>query len=59
MMEMQLIVATIAQRWQMRLTPGHAKPDLLPLVTLLPKGGVTVVPVVRPAAASVDGAAVG
>ncbi|MDZ4764193.1 MAG: cytochrome P450 [Chloroflexota bacterium] len=36
MMEMQLIVATIMAQMRLPLTPGHAKPELLPLITLLP-----------------------
>ncbi|MER3446659.1 MAG: cytochrome P450 [Candidatus Dadabacteria bacterium] len=38
-MEGVLIIATIAQKWQMRLVPGHPV-ELQPLVTLRPKYGM-------------------
>ena len=39
MMEMQLLLATIAQRFRLRLAPGH-KVEKNPLVTLRPKYGM-------------------
>ncbi|MCH8318378.1 MAG: cytochrome P450 [Bacteroidetes bacterium] len=39
LMEMQLLVATIAQRFRLRLAPGH-KVEKNPLVTLRPKYGM-------------------
>ncbi len=39
LMEGVLLLATIAQRWQMRLVPGHPV-ELHPLVTLRPKQGM-------------------
>lgn len=47
MMEMQLILATVAQRLRFTLTAGQTQPELLPLITLLPKGGVHVRPTTR------------
>ena len=38
-MEGILLLATIAQQWQMRLVPGHAV-DLQPLITLRPRYGM-------------------
>lgn len=38
-MEGVLVLATLAQKWRMRLAPGHAV-ELLPLVTLRPKHGM-------------------
>jgi hypothetical protein len=47
MMEITLVVATLAQRFQLELAPGQA--NLLPelKVSLRPKGGVWVMPVAR------------
>lgn len=47
MMEMQLILATILRAMRLPLAPGQTQPELLPRVTLLPKGGVHVVPTLR------------
>lgn len=41
MMEMRLILATVFQHWNLTLV-SQQEPELLPLVTLLPKGGVPV-----------------
>ncbi len=42
MMEMRLILATIAARWRLRLQPGaHVKPEAL--ITLAPRGGLPMV----------------
>jgi Cytochrome P450 len=38
-MEGILLVATLAQKWKMRLEPGHPV-DILPLITLRPKNGM-------------------
>jgi len=38
-MEGILLLATIAQQWQMRLEPGHVV-DIQPLITLRPKYGM-------------------
>ncbi len=38
-MEAILVVATLAQRWKMRLVPGHPV-DVHPLITLRPKNGM-------------------
>jgi len=40
-MEARLLLATIAQKYQLRLNPGH-KIELEPLITLRPKGGLTM-----------------
>ena len=40
-MEGQLVMATVAQHFRMRLVPGH-RTDLQPLVTLRPQNGVMV-----------------
>jgi len=40
-MEAVLVLATLAQRWRLRLPPGH-RLELLPEVTLRPKGGLPV-----------------
>ena len=39
MMEAKLIMATVGQRWRMRHDPRH-KADILPLISLRPKGGM-------------------
>ena len=39
MMEAQLLLATMAQKWQLRLAPGQTV-EMLPLITLNPKGGL-------------------
>ena len=41
MTEAQLMVATVAQRYRLRLVPGHPM-ELHPLVTLRPRYGVKV-----------------
>ena len=41
-MEGILVIATLAQRWQMRLVPGHPV-ALLPLVNLRPKYGMSMI----------------
>jgi len=41
-MEGMLLLATLAQRWRMRLTPGH-QVRLQPLVTLRAKGGIPMI----------------
>jgi cytochrome P450 len=41
-MEGTLLIATLAQKWQMRLVPGHPV-DVQPLVTLRPKYGMKMV----------------
>jgi cytochrome P450 len=38
-MEGVLLLATLAQRWRLRLVPGH-KVEFNPLVTLRPKHGM-------------------
>jgi cytochrome P450 len=38
-MESKLLLATIAQRWQLRVPPSHAV-ELQPMVTLRPRGGM-------------------
>jgi cytochrome P450 len=38
-MEMVLVVATLAQRWQLKLLPGYPL-HLLPLIALRPKYGM-------------------
>jgi cytochrome P450 len=47
MMEMQLMIATILQRYEMALAPGQGEPEMLPLITLLPKDGIKMTPKVR------------
>jgi cytochrome P450 len=42
-MEGVLLLAAIAQRWRFRLLDARA-PDMLPALTLKPKGGIRVVP---------------
>ncbi|NJN55316.1 MAG: hypothetical protein HC804_11485 [Anaerolineae bacterium] len=42
MMEAQLILATIAQRYHLRLAPGTAV-ELEPQITLSPRGGLPMV----------------
>jgi cytochrome P450 len=42
MMETQLMVATILQRYRLTLAPGQGKPALEPLLVLQPKGGIRV-----------------
>ena len=37
-----LVLATIAQRWRLRSLPGHV-PELEPLITLQPKGGLPMI----------------
>jgi cytochrome P450 len=39
MMEARLMIATIAQRWKLRLSPGQ-RVELDPLITLRPRGGL-------------------
>jgi cytochrome P450 len=46
-MELVLIVATISQRWQLRLVPNHPVVPQ-PLITLRAKHGMAMVPVRRP-----------
>jgi len=41
--ELQLVVATISQRFTLRLPPGAAPVEAEPLITLHPKGGVHLV----------------
>ncbi len=53
-MEGVLVLATIAQRWQMRLAPGHLV-EMLPMVTLRPKHGMKMVLQRRQIAESNDG----
>ncbi|MBB6142831.1 cytochrome P450 [Silvibacterium bohemicum] len=45
-MEANLILATLAQRWRLRLVPGQ-KLEVQPKITLRPKYGVRVVPEAR------------
>jgi len=45
-MELVLLVATIAQRWRLRLAQEHP-PVPQPLVTLRPKHGITMTPILR------------
>jgi len=40
MMEMQLILAAIAQRYRLRLAAGQGQPLVEPLIVLQPKGGI-------------------
>jgi cytochrome P450 len=40
-MEAKLLLATIAQRWRLRVPPSHAV-ELQPMVTLRPRGGMPV-----------------
>ncbi|MBN8621041.1 MAG: cytochrome P450, partial [Anaerolineae bacterium] len=40
MMEMQLILAAIAQRYRLRLAEGQGQPLVEPLIVLQPKGGI-------------------
>ncbi len=49
MLEAQLILATIAQRYELDLVPGHPV-ELEPLVTLRPKNGIMMTPRPRPLA---------
>jgi cytochrome P450 len=44
--EAVLVIATIARRWKLRLTPGH-RVEPLPLITLRPKGGMPMVTQLR------------
>lgn len=46
-MEGTLILAAIAQRWRLRLVPGHPV-EPLPRITLRPKHGLRMVPEARP-----------
>ncbi|MFQ5934434.1 MAG: cytochrome P450, partial [Dehalococcoidia bacterium] len=41
-MEGVLVIASLAQRWRMRLAPGH-QVGLQPLITLRPRGGMPMV----------------
>ncbi len=41
-MEGVLLLATLAQRWRARLAPGHV-PEVYPLITLRPKGGMPMI----------------
>jgi cytochrome P450 len=41
-METVLVLATIAQRWHLRVSPTY-QPQMTPLITLRPKGGMPVV----------------
>jgi cytochrome P450 len=45
-MEGVLIVATIAQRWRLRLVPGQ-KIEVQPKITLRPRGSIRMVPEIR------------
>ncbi|HEX2618922.1 MAG TPA: cytochrome P450, partial [Phototrophicaceae bacterium] len=40
MMEVQLLMATILQRYRLTLVPGQGEPELEPLIVLQPKGGI-------------------
>jgi cytochrome P450 len=51
MMEMQLVIAMVAQRFRLDLVPGHPT-ECDPVVTLRPRGGVRVTPVPRTRARS-------
>jgi cytochrome P450 len=42
-MEGVLILATLAQRWRLRLVPGH-RVEPQPLITLRPRHGMRMVP---------------
>jgi cytochrome P450 len=53
LMEMQLMIATILQRYDMALAPDQGEPEMLPLITLLPKGGVRMQLKLRERAAQV------
>ena len=54
-MELVLLVATIAQRWQLRLVPNHPVVPQ-PLITLRAKHGIAMTPVRRPSARTAVGA---
>jgi cytochrome P450 len=54
-MELVLLVATIAQRWQLRLVPNHPVVPQ-PLITLRAKHGMAMTPVRRPSARTAVGA---
>jgi cytochrome P450 len=45
-LELQLVVATIAQQWRMQLSPGYPL-ELLPLISLRPKYGMRMKPILR------------
>ena len=38
-MEITLVVATLAQKWRLRLAPGY-EPELKPIIVLRPRGGI-------------------
>ena len=42
MMEMQLILATVLQRYRLSLAPSQGDPIEQPLIVLVPKGGITM-----------------
>jgi hypothetical protein len=45
-MEATLVLATLAQRWRLRLIPGQ-KLEVQPKITLRPKYGIRMVPELR------------
>lgn len=46
-METKLVLATLAQRWKLRLVPGQ-RIEVQPKITLRPKYGIRMVPELRP-----------
>ena len=52
-MEATLVLATLAQRWRLRLVPGQTL-EVQPKITLRPKYGISVVPEPRPLSARSD-----
>ena len=50
-MEAMLILATLGQRWTMRQDPNH-EVELVPLISLRPKGGMPMMLVKREGAAT-------
>jgi cytochrome P450 len=50
-MESALVLATIAQRWQLRLVPGQ-RLEVQPKITLRPKYGIRMIPELRTAASA-------
>ena len=49
--EIPFVLATVARRWRLDVQPGH-RVELLPKVTLKPKGGLPMIPTARTPAAS-------